>query len=251
MGPPHLPVATKRSLQLLDTFYTELEAHHDKMRLATKADDIAAAKSDEKVAAVLSLEGVEPLAGDLGLLRMFYRLGVRAAGLTWNWRNEAADGLYEERSGGGLTTFGVALIEEMNRLGMIVDVAHLASAGVRDVLEISQAPIIVSHADAKAVCGHFRNLTDEQLEAVAGKGGVVCAGFDPSFLEPDARVSSLDKLLDQMDYMVRVAGKDHIGLGSDFDGVELPADSRIIDASGRIILPDFIDLHVHLAITPN
>ena len=110
-----MPVATKRALQLLDTFYTELEANSDKMRLATKADDIEAAKSDGKVAAVLSLEGVEPLAGDLGLLRMFYRLGVRAAGLTWNWRDEAADGLYEERSGGELMSFGFGLTEEKNR----------------------------------------------------------------------------------------------------------------------------------------
>lgn len=213
------PVASKRALQTLDAFYNELAANEDKLCLATKAADIEAAKAKGKVAAVLSLEGVEALMGELGTLRMFYRLGIRMVSLTWNWRNAAADGLYEKRSGGGLTTFGVSLIEELNRLGIIVDVAHLAPAGVRDVLAITQAPIIVSHGNAQALCGHARNISDEQLEAIARNGGVVCASFVPEFLEPDAKQSSLSVWLDHVDHIVKVAGPDHVGLGSDFDGM--------------------------------
>lgn len=215
------PTATKLALCVLDFFYNELAANDDRLCLATSVDHIEAAQKRGKVAAVLSFESVEPLQGDLALCRMFYRLGLRSIGLTHNRRNDAADGVGEIRTGGGLSTYGVALVEEMNRLGMVIDVAHLAPRGLEDVLSISKAPVIDSHTGVTALSGHRRNLSDAQLEAIALGGGVVCVCFVPNFLEPDNRnVSSIDRALDHIDHAVRIAGIDHVGIGSDFDGMD-------------------------------
>jgi len=212
----HLPGGPlKQALRMLDAFYRELEDNPDSLVLATSATDIERAKREGRVAAILGLEGAEPLEGDLGVLRMLHRLGVRVVGLTWNRRNQAADGVNEA---GGLTNFGVALVRELNRLGMVIDVAHLAPAGVRDVLELSEAPVIASHANAYALCPHRRNLTDEQLEAIAAKGGVVGVTFVPRFVAEGGEGASLGRLLDHIDHVAKVAGIDHVGLGSDFDG---------------------------------
>jgi membrane dipeptidase len=219
----YLPAgAVKQTLRMLDTLHHELDAHPDAFTLATKAADIEAAKREGKVAAVVGLEGAEALEGDLATLRMFYRLGVRLLTVAWSRRNQAADGVGEDRTGGGLTTFGVELVHECNRLGILLDISHLAPAGVKEVLEISSQPVIASHSNAYALCAHPRNLTDEQLQAVARKGGVVCVVFVPSFITADRKDASLEKLLDHIDYIVRVAGIDHVGLGSDFDGFSPP-----------------------------
>ena len=215
----YLPAsAVKQTLRLLDVLYHELAAHPDALTLAIKAADIEAAKRAGKVAAVVGLEGAEALEGDLGTLRMFHRLGVRLLTVAWSRRNQAADGVGEARTGGGLTNFGVQMVQECNKLGVLVDISHLAPAGVRDVLEASSQPVIASHSNAYALCAHPRNLSDEQLQAVAGKGGVVCVVFVPSFITADRKEACLEKLLDHIDHIVRVAGVDHVGLGSDFDG---------------------------------
>jgi len=110
------------------------------------------------------------------------------------------------------------LVQEMNRLGIIVDVSHLSPTGVHDVLHVSEAPVIASHSNAYTLCPHRRNLTDEQLEGVASKGGVVGVTFVPGFVTEDENQATLKRVLDQIDYMVKTMGVDHIGLGSDFDG---------------------------------
>ncbi len=210
---------TWEALRLLDAFYQGLEATPD-LVLATKAADVRRAKAQGRLAGIIGMEGAEALRGDLGALRVFHRLGVRNLGLTWSLRNEAADGVFEERTGGGLTEFGVQLVRECNRLGIMVDVAHLAPAGVRDVLAMCDGPVIASHANARALCGNGRNLTDQQLEGVARSGGVVCVVFVPGFVADMPEERTLDKVLDHIDHIVHVAGVDHVGLGSDFDGFE-------------------------------
>jgi len=210
--------ATNEALRLIDAFYRALDENPEALLLATTAADVEQAKAEGKVAGVLSLEGAEALEGDLAMLRTFYRLGLRALGLTWNWRNQAADGQGESRTGGGLTEFGVALVREANRLGLILDIAHLAPAGVRDVLELSEAPVVASHANARALCDHHRNLTDEQLAGIAASGGLVGVTYVPSFLAQEHQDASLEKVLDHIDYIVKTIGVDHVGLGSDFDG---------------------------------
>ena len=212
--------ATNEALRLIDAFYRALDENPEALLLATTAADVEQAKAEGKVAGVLSLEGAEALEGDLAMLRTFYHLGLRALGLTWNWRNQAADGLGESRTGGGLTEFGVALVREANRLGLILDIAHLAPAGVRDVLELSEAPVVASHANARALCDHHRNLTDEQLAGIAASGGLVGVTYVPSFLAQEHQDASLEKVLDHIDYIVKTIGLDHVGLGSDFDGFD-------------------------------
>ena len=210
--------AARQSLRLLDIFYQELEENADQLTLATSASDIERAKVEGKVAGILSLEGAEALEGDLRVLRSFCKLGVRNIGLTWNLRNAAADGVDEMRSNSGLSNFGVQLVQEMNRLGIMVDISHLSPTGVRDVLHVSEAPVIASHSNAHALCPHRRNLTDEQLEGIASKGGVVGVTFVPNFVTKDGNQATLKGVLDQIDYMVKTIGIDHVGLGSDFDG---------------------------------
>ncbi|MDI6870843.1 MAG: dipeptidase [Bacillota bacterium] len=213
---------------MIDILHRELDAYPD-LRLVTDAAGLerlveARRSGEQPVGLVLGIEGGEALEGDLALLRTFHRLGVRLVTLTHNFRNELADGAYEE-SPGGLTRFGRQVVEEMNRLGVVIDVSHLAPAGFWQVLELSSAPVVASHSNARALCGHRRNLTDEQAEALAAKGGVVGVTFCPLFLReaPDDQhplPASLSDVLDQIDYLVNLVGPDHVALGSDFDGID-------------------------------
>ena len=210
---------TWQALRLLDAFYQAMEQTPD-LILATRAADVRRAKAEGRLAGIIGLEGAEGLRGDLGVLRMLYRLGLRNLGLTWSVRNEAADGVFESRTGGGLTEFGVKLVKECNRLGIMVDIAHLSPAGVRDVLALCEGPVVDSHANAQALCGHARNLSDEQLDALAAKGGVVGVVFVPDFVADDPAAKNLEMVLKHIDHIVHVVGEDHVGLGSDFDGFD-------------------------------
>lgn len=212
---PRAGTGARQTLQFIDIFYQELEAYSDLAMLAVNVEEILAAKKSGKVALILSMEGAEGLEGDLRVLRNCYRLGLRCMGITWNRRNEAADGIGEIRTGGGLTHFGMDLVKECNRLGIVIDVAHLASAGVKDVLKLSDSPVVATHANWP----HPRNLTDAQLEGIARKGGVVGATPVPPFLGEDEIHSNLSVLLDHIDYMVSVMGEDGVGLGLDSDGL--------------------------------
>ena len=204
--------------KLIDVFYDQVDAYPDQALHALRADDIPRAKELGKVALVLSMEGATGLEGDLGVLRVCYRLGLRVLGITWNRRNEAADGVGELRTRGGLTRFGVDLVQECNRLGIIIDLAHLAPAGVEDVLKMVDLPVVATHANCYALWPHPRNLTDAQLEAIAKCGGVVGVTPVPAFLGEDEMRSHLSVLLDHIDHIVRVIGLDGAGIGLDFDG---------------------------------
>lgn len=208
--------ALNRTLLGIDRFFAEMEANNDRIAPAFSFSDIEEILAAGKVAALLSVEGGEALAGDLANLRILYRLGVRALGLTWNGRNEIADGVGEERTGGGLTSFGVEVVREMNRLGMLVDVSHLAEKGFWDVLETSAAPVIASHSNCRAVCNHRRNLTDAQIRALAAAGGVMGLNFYPPFVHRES--ANLEILLRHVDHVCNLVGSEFIGLGSDFDG---------------------------------
>lgn len=207
----------KRALQIIDVFYEEIDKSSD-LSLVTSYADIMKTIEEGKIGALLAIEGGEALADDLGVLRILYRLGVRSLGLTWNQRNSIADGVGERISGGGLTTFGREVVKEMNKLGMLIDVSHLAETGFWDVLTETSQPIIASHSNAYGVCQHPRNLTDSQILALAENGGVMGMNFAPDFISNQH--PSLAKLLDHIDYIANLAGIDVIGLGSDFDGID-------------------------------
>ena len=215
--------ATRHAMQRLDMLHQAIEDYPGEITLATGATDIRRAKAEGKIAGILGLEGAEPLGDSIEVLHCFYRLGVRNLGLTWNFRNDTADGVMEGPNARGLSEFGVRVVEECNRLGIIIDVSHLAAAGVRDVLEVSQQPIIASHSNARALFDHYRNLTDAQIAGIVAGGGLIGVTFVNAFLHRPAGEATIEHVLDQIDYLVRTAGSDHVTIGSDFDGATMPA----------------------------
>lgn len=219
--------AATHALARLDQLHLLAERLPDQFIIARSPDDIRQAKANGQIAAIAGLEGAEALDGEIGLLRQYHRLGVRNLGLAWNFRNAACDGVSERRSGGGLTEFGVLVVQECNRLGITIDISHLAPAGVEDVLELSSDPIIASHSNAAALCDHPRNLTDSQLQAVAASGGVVGVTFVNSFLRREQpEQATLDDVVEHLEYMLALIGEDHVAIGSDFDGCTPPTELR-------------------------
>ena len=171
------------------------------------------------------MEGGEAIDQDLGILRIFYRLGLRRLTLCWSNRNAIADGVRWQIGKGGLTEFGVSVVEECNKLGILVDVSHITDPGFWDVLETSNEPVIASHSNCRALCSSMRNLTDEMISAIAVKDGVIGLNYVSFFLMDRERVQggtvpTVETVVDHIDYMVEViGGTDNLGLGSDFDGV--------------------------------
>ena len=208
------------ALDAFGWFEAEVAANANDICIARKASDIRAAKAAGKLAAVLVIENSEAVERSLNILRSLYTLGVRSIGLTHNLNTWASTGNDEEDMGGGLTRFGMALVKEMNRLGMLVDVSHISERGFWDVLEISEHPVIASHSNCKTLCRHPRNLSNEQLKALAANGGVVGITFVPGFLTIDVwqKMPPLAQLLNHIAYAIDIAGIDHVGIGSDFDG---------------------------------
>lgn len=193
----------------------------DVLPVLTKAD--AANVLNHKAATLLAIEEGGAIDGSLEALRMLYELGVRAITLTWSNRNDIADGVNEECSGGGLTTFGRQVVAEMNRLGMLVDVSHIATAGFWDVIETSTKPIIATHSNAKTLCSHPRNLNDDQIKAINANDGLIGITFAGQFLEEDYNNACIDSVYRHIDYMLNLLGNDdHVGFGSDFDGISHP-----------------------------
>jgi membrane dipeptidase len=164
------------------------------------------------------VEGGDILEGEIVNLQILYRLGVRAMTLTWNHRNEIADGVLENISKGGLSVFGHEVIREMNQLGMLIDVSHISEEGFYDVIEASSKPIAATHSNAWSVRPHPRNLKDEQITLLADKGGVIGINFYPVFLSD--RKAGLYDIIRHIEHIAGLAGIDVIGFGSDFDGIE-------------------------------
>ncbi len=209
------------ALEVIDYVYQELEECSDVVQLCKSFSDLEEALKKEKIAVILGLEGGRPLEGrpmqdSLSTLRTFYRLGVRSLQLTGNGRNRLADGIAESRTNGGLTRFGVAVVEEMSRLGMIIDISHLAPAGVADVFNLTSGLIIASHSNARAVCDHPRNLTDGTIKRIAERGGVIGLSFFSTLLNKDKELATVEDLVDHIDHIVGLAGIDFVGLGPDF-----------------------------------
>lgn len=213
----------RRAVQLIDRLYNEIKINNDYITLCCNYNDIEAALAEGKVAAILSIEGGDALQGELSALRIFYRLGVRSICLTWNYRNEIADGVKDEETGGGLTPFGRSVVKEMNSLGMLIDLSHISEKGFWDVIELTRSPLIVSHSNAKKICCHKRNLTDEQIMAVKKNRGVIGINLYPDFLNSEGKATVKD-VIKHIEHIAGLTGEDHIGLGADFDGIEKTPD---------------------------
>jgi membrane dipeptidase len=211
--------AARHAMKRLDALHQAVAARPDALLIAHGASDVRRAKDQGKIAAILGLEGAEALEESLAVLRCFHRLGVRNLGLTWNFRNAVADGVLADEGRRGLTPFGEQVIETCNDLGIVIDVSHLSPTGLSHVLAVSQQPVIASHSNAAALTDFLRNLSDAQIEAIAQRGGLIGVTFVPAFLTHPKRNASIQHVLDHIDHLLKVAGPDHVMIGSDFDGL--------------------------------
>jgi membrane dipeptidase len=259
----------KHTFDLIDSVYEQAAHYPDRMMMAFSVADIERAHREHKLAALMGIEGGHSIENDMHLLRDYYRLGVRYMTLSWSNTNEWADSsgdIYDVKiqHHNGLTDFGKQVVLEMNRLGMIVDISHVADKTFWDTIAVTKAPVIASHSSARALVNAPRNMTDDMLRAVTKNGGVVQVNFFSGFDDEDYRkaveaqakdqaeavqkyVDSLKAqgkpvsyvevdrierqwmakiprppftvLIDHIDHVAKVAGVEHVGLGSDFDGV--------------------------------
>ena len=187
-----------------------------------------------KIATVLTVEGGEAIHGSLENLRLFHRLGVRAMTLTWNHSNELASPAMRHTNK-GLTKLGRSVVQEMNRIGMAVDTAHLSDAGIDELLELSTAPIFSSHTNAREILLHKRSLKDAHIRAIGEQGGVVCVNYYPPQLCREE--AGIDDIVRHIAHVANVGGIDHVALGSDFDGmVHYPREIRSSADVPKILL---------------
>jgi membrane dipeptidase len=256
--------AARRALDVIDVVIEQVRRHPETFEMAGTADDIRRIAKKGKIAALMGIEGGHAIEDSLRTLRMFYKLGVRYMTLTHTNTNDWADSSGDINDANvkhhnGLSDFGREVVREMNRIGMMVDISHVADKTFYDVIETSRAPVIASHSSARALADHPRNMTDDMLKAIAKNGGVVMVNFYDGFLNPrrvefnkraaakqeefkkqfpddQKRVAEemkkwneanpppkapLSLLIDHFDHIAKVAGIDHVGIGSDFDGVPL------------------------------
>ena len=216
----HVPtMALQKAMEQVSALYSEIDESPEHIMLCKSYEDIMTAKDSGKIGIMLSFEGVEPLYDDITLLRPFYELGVRFVGLTWGRRNFAADGgpldIGGEVYNGGLTPFGKKLVQEAERLGMIIDVSHINDEGFNDVLEIAQGPVIASHSNARAVTNKPRNLSDEQLQAIAKTGGVAGINVVSNVAAMSKEEATIDTLVKHIEHIVKTVGIEHVSLGLD------------------------------------
>jgi membrane dipeptidase len=223
--------AAHRALEMIDTVRHDIvNRHREELQMATSADSIVAIRKTGKIAALMGIEGGHAIEDNLRLLRSFYALGVRYMTLTHsntnNWADSSGDIERKDvKHHGGLTDFGKDVVREMNRIGMIVDVSHVADETFRDVLETSTAPVFASHSSCRSIAPIPRNMTDEMIVAMAKKGGVIQINFGCQFLTPvRSGRATLSDVMRHIDHVVQIAGIDAVGIGSDYDGVNCVPD---------------------------
>ncbi len=208
------------AISTTDILWQEAEEAKEIMAICRNTKEIDETLSQGKIAVLLTMEGARPLEGKphhqtLAGLRNFYRQGMRGLQLVDNGRNRLCDGKGEVRTEGKLTNFGVAIVQEMNRLGMLIDLAHISEPGFWDVLEISKAPVVDTHSNCRKVCDHLRNLTDEQIKALAKKGGMVGLSCNSAMTSKENAKPTVKDLIKHVDHISNLVGVDYVGLGPD------------------------------------
>ncbi|WP_307029793.1 dipeptidase [Streptomyces canus] len=264
-----LPDAVPATLEQIDCVRQLIDRHPADLRAALSAADMEAARAEGRIASLMGAEGGHSIANSLATLRAVYALGVRYMTLTHNDNNDWADSATDVPRVGGLSAFGRAVVREMNREGMLVDLSHVAATTMRDALDSTLAPVIFSHSSSRAVCDHPRNIPDDVLERLPANGGMAMVTFVPKFVlqaavdwtaaadenmrahgfhhlatTPDAMkvhrafeeqrprpVATVSTVADHLDHMREVAGIDHLGIGGDYDGTAFTPDG-LDDVSG-------------------
>jgi membrane dipeptidase len=195
-------------------WYRMFDQHRSLIMPVRTVYDITQAKQMGKVGIIFGFQNTSPIEDDLHLLAVFKELGVRVIQLTYMERNLVGDGCLE-RTDCGLSRFGLEVIEEMNRLGILIDLSHAGYRTTMEAIEVSQKPVAFTHANPRALCDHPRNKTDEQIKALVQKGGVIGATIFPPYLAAGSR-ATIEDVVDVIDYLVGIAGIDHVGIGTDF-----------------------------------
>jgi membrane dipeptidase len=254
------PQAVFDSLERIAAVRKLAEDHSDKIALCVNADQARQAHKEGKIAALMGMEGGHMINNSLPTLRIYADLGIRYLTLTHNVNTDWADSNVGPAEHNGLTDFGKDVVHELNRLGVMVDISHVADSTFWASLAVSRAPLIASHSSCRAISGHPRNMTDDMIKAMAAKGGVIQINYADQFLDDDlyrysqkiapiqqelqqkfpgtqnvakrreeiekqfgpAPKVSWEKIIEHIDHAVKIAGADHVGLGSDFDGATMP-----------------------------
>ncbi len=229
--------SARRAMEMIDGVYEQVRRHPESLEMASGVDDIRRIRKSGKIAALMGIEGGHAIEDSLGALRLFYKLGIRYMTLTHtntnNWADSAGGiGNPPEIRHHGLSDFGKDVVREMNRLGMMVDISHVGDETFQDVIEVTQAPVIASHSSCRALTNVPRNMTDDMLKALAKNGGVIMINFYNGFINTEyaksgdpvptksAQTATMDMLMAHFEHAIQVAGIDHVGIGSDFDGVD-------------------------------
>lgn len=213
-----------KAVQLIEKFRYNI-GKCEKLELIYSKVDLQKAQNSRrrrKKYGLLTAEGGEIIEGKIELLNALFRLGVRGMTLTWNSRNQIADGIEVGKNAGGLTERGCQVVNKMNKLGMLIDVSHLSFNSFEHLMEINTAPIVATHSNAYSVCQHPRNLTDYQLKKIAETEGVIGVNFSSAFLSDSKGPSKLEHISSHIDYIIKLIGEDYIALGTDYDGITDP-----------------------------
>lgn len=212
-------MALRKCLDQISCLYQEIQESGEELTLIKSYSDIEALKESNQIGIMLAFEGVEPLFDDLNLLDIFYELGVRIMGINWSRRNYAADGSFfapkREGKKGGLTPFGVALIEKAEKLGMIIDVSHLNDEGFDDVVQFTQKPFIATHSNSRTLVDSMRNLTDDQIRTIGKRGGLIGINSANKFVSNHDDTSNISAYVDHILKIKELIGIDHVALGFD------------------------------------
>ena len=215
-------LSTARFNQLYRRYQAMMERHRDRPHPILSAADLDRAAEAGKIGVLLTIEDGGVLGSDLANVEAYYRKGVRLVTLTWNHPN--AIGFPNSRDpeimSQGLTAFGREVVREMERLGMVVDISHVSDGVFRDVVEMAQKPFVASHSNARTVCGHTRNMTDDMIRVLADKGGVMGLNLGPEFLAEGSKDSRVEDIVHHVLHIRNVGGSEVLALGSDFDGVK-------------------------------
>ena len=214
------------TLEQIDLVHEMIERYPETFELASTADDIERITKAGKVASMMGVEGGHSIQGSMSALRYLYRRGARYMTLTHSKTLAWADSATDDAKNDGLSEFGEEVVKEMNRLGMVVDLSHVSDETMEDVFRIVKAPVIYSHSSARAICDHPRNVSDEMLKKTKDNGGVVMVNFMSGYVVPTKELEenrsakgTVHTVVDHIEHIIKVAGIDHVGIGSDYDGV--------------------------------
>lgn len=225
----------EKCLEMIDRLYVEIDKNRENIALARNYAELMDNNKNGKLSAFITIEEGGAIKGRLENLRNFYRLGVRLITLTWNYPNEIGyPNCMPEHMNTGLTPLGEEVVHKMNRLGMLIDVSHLSDGGFYDVARLSKAPFTASHSNARKICPHTRNLTDDMIRVLSSKGGVMGINFEREFLG-DKPISTVEDMIKHIKHIKNVGGIDVISIGSDYDGINQELEIENIGQMNKLI----------------